>query len=198
MIKNKKICKIIPCCCWRGFVVKVQKLPLIKYSIVGLLFLFSCSSENKNKQTVEHYLTNGKEKYWALVRTYPTTRVDGVLYRSDGTCISWYNGYSNCIITDTRIINDYIEDDRWRLIGDSILNEYSIDEPYTVFLEEEADFDPSIRHINPGTNYKIEYINDSILILNNMSIKQISVYKKSKDQHTKPIRDTREDLLLEM
>ncbi len=118
----------------------------------------------KSKQEVTaNYLTGGSEKFWTLIMDYPIKRYIGVSYNINGK-------YDEYIISDSGIRTKRILYSLpvWQLLND------------TTMIDGNAD------------TLKIEYINENVLVFNNMSSKsrKLFVLLKSKDQHTKPVADT--------
>lgn len=115
----------------------------------------------KPENNVVQYLTNGSKKHWTLITEHPIKRYIGQSFNIDGT----YTLYS---ISDDweRIKRKLRFKPTWELINDSTI----------------AD--------GAGVNFKIEYINDDVLILNSLNFKEVMVLLKAKDQKTEPVADT--------
>ena len=148
-----------------------------KYLIYTFCVLF-CSCQNKQDK-ITQYLARDSEKYWTAVDHLPIKRDRRgfVLYSSGQKSDYWDNhdAIGRCIVPHTP--------DRWKLLNDTTLWFGTID----------PNDENSLKY---GEEYKIEYVNEDILILNNAFFKKIYVYKKSKDQKTKlkprpPIEDRR-------
>ena len=134
---------------------------IIKFSCSFFFFLIFISCAKKEAQKNIYYLTNNSEKYWLLVREHPIHWYSGQCFNINGKLIS----FSVENKTGRRLIIENYDKPQWRFLNDSTLE-----------LESKI--------------FKIIYLNEEILILNNLSFREVIAYKKSKDQLTKPVPDT--------
>jgi hypothetical protein len=112
---------------------------------------------------VEQYLTGGGTKYWLAIPDYPQRRFQGYSYHSNGTYTYYIHPFEE---RQKRIIGALNHPATWKLINDSIIYD------------------------GRGIKLRIDYINEDVLILSNISFKGTSVYLKAKDQETVPVKDT--------
>lgn len=129
-----------------------------------LIFFIICTSCTKSKReiTIDN-LTGGAKKYWTIVMDYPIKKYVGVSFDISGA-------YDEFIISDSgfRTKRRLYSLPFWKLINDTTLSDGN------------------------GDTLRIEYLNESILVLNRMALKgkKIFVFLKSEDQQTKPESDT--------
>jgi hypothetical protein len=117
------------------------------------------SCTDSRQEKVIRFLTNDSQKYWMHIPAYPEKRFMGVRYKSNGT----YQMYSTLPGKRVHITTPYST--IWKMSKDSVLTD------------------------GMNTKYRIEYIDENILVLNPVGFKQVIVYVKEKDQATEPVAE---------
>lgn len=141
---------------------RLLRLKTLDKIVCFLVFiLFSCNPSHKER--VEKYLTGGGTKYWVYIPEYPQVRRHGIAYHINGTYTSYVNSWED---PRKRIAESLVYSATWKLLNDSIIDD------------------------GQGIKLRIDYINEDVLILSNISFKGTYLYFKSKDQETVPIKDT--------
>lgn len=136
----------------------------VKYLFILLvIFLFTCEKRGSKNEEIESCLTGGDEKYWTVMKENGIKRNTGILFKSNGKYINYH--VKNFKEVGVRLISKNYEKPFWSLKGDDTL-------------------------CISGINYKVEYINQEILIINNLKVRGLAVFYKAIDQQTKPVRDT--------
>jgi len=136
-------------------------MQLLRKNQIKLLCLFclSLSQVNcvKRQSNIEDFLSGSSKKYWTLIADFPFKESHGIVFNSSHTCFPYYE-ISN---KNLRVLSNMnLEGNKWKVIGDSILL------------------------LNNVNRWKIEYINDEVLIINNLQYKELLMYKVSKNQTT--------------
>ena len=137
----------------------------INRNILFLLFILFVSCTESKKEVLTEFLTNGSKKYWVRVMDNPIKRYKGVSFDIKGT-------YDEFVISDSgyRTKSPLWSYPVWKLINDHTISDGN------------------------GDTLKIEYINDEIVVFNNLSTKRkyrkIFVLLKADDQKTMPLADT--------
>ncbi len=148
------------------------KLKQIHVKFISMLliviFFLSCSQQKSKTEQKLQYLTGNNEKYWIAIEPYDdeteASRI-GIVLRRDNSYDHWYTHEKN-----TRFFLNQLENQRWSIKNDSIIE-----------IKKEG-WEPVV--------FKIEYLNDDIMIITNLERKQLEFYKKAKNQHIKPIKNT--------
>ena len=108
-------------------------------------------------------MTGDDVKYWTEVKQYPVRKYAGLKFNVNGRCDEYVLYYKE----GTRIKNVRPAIlPAWRLINDSTL------------------------FIGSLGNVRIEYLDEDVMVLNQMQQKRVIVYLKAKDQSTELIKDT--------
>jgi len=128
---------------------------MIKLKLLLLLTVciaIACS-ENKTKR-YERFLTNGKNKHWVYVRPIKNLKQDPKLWDSYVEVYKADHTYSHYYLVNGKVYPQQAPPDgRWSIEGDSIFVDYN------------------------KYRYRIEYLNEDILILNGVGDSTIVVYK---------------------
>jgi hypothetical protein len=124
--------------------------------LLALTLILFGGCTNSRQNNVIQFLTNGSKKYWIRIREYPIKRYSSLYFSPDGT----YKKYSVFKGERRFVIPNYYT--VWRLAADSTLL------------------------MGDGRMYKIEYLDDNVLILNEKSVRHMEVYVKEEDQKTVP------------
>ncbi|MBL0744480.1 hypothetical protein [Chryseolinea lacunae] len=114
------------------------------------------------QKTVVKHLTYNSQKYWNLVYEHPLKIGKGLLIKDDGTYEVFYEKKNGVRL---KYVTKYLP--KWSLLNDS-----------------------TFHFVGQNVKYKIEYLNEDILILNNLSARQLIIYKVSKDQISSLTPDT--------
>ena len=135
------------------------------------MLICSCGSKKKSKSLeMQYFLTNNSEKYWTSIEENPIRRGrQGLVFYKNG----YYNRFWFNNDSIGRFINNWGNSTlQWTFLNDSLL-----------FLGvKEVYKNDSLKF---GSISRVEYLNEDILILNNLEIKELSIFIKSKDQKTR-------------
>ena len=135
----------------------------------GLALFISACTRTKKEKTI-YLLTAGKAKDWTEVKPYPIKRYSGLRFEANGRCdkYSTINGArTRADGTGTKVkISSLAYSPEWKIVNDSTL------------------------YIGWLGNVKVEYIDENVMILNQMRQKRVIVYLKAKDQISKFLEDT--------
>ena len=134
--------------------------------LVLTLAISACIRKQEN-QTI-HYPTAGKAKYWIEVKPYPVRKYMGLRFDSSGRC-DRYATNENTPDGKPKIrvkFASYDYSPRWAIINDSTLDVVGLGQ------------------------VRLEYLDENVMVLNQMQFKRTIVYLKAKDQSTELVADT--------
>ena len=133
--------------------------------LLGLTLTISACVKKKDNHTI-HYLTAGKAKYWAEVMPYPVKKYKGLKFDLSGRC----DRYSESMTDGKPKIRvkfaSYEYSPKWAIINDSTLDVVGLGQ------------------------VRLEYLDENVMVLNQMQFKRTIVYLKAKDQSTELVADT--------
>ncbi|WP_196291013.1 hypothetical protein [Hymenobacter ruricola] len=133
-----------------------------------LLFLaptISACVKKRENQTIQ-YLTAGNAKYWAEVMPYPVKKYMGLRFDLSGRCDRYSENMTDGKSKIRVKFASYDYSPKWAIIDDSTLNVVGLGK------------------------VRVEYLDENVMVLNQMQFKKTIVYLKAKDQSTELVVDT--------
>jgi hypothetical protein len=130
--------------------------------LLGFVLIVSACAKKREVKAI-HFLTGADAKYWTEVKRYPVRKYAGLKFNANGRCDEYVLDYKAG--TRIKIARPGILP-AWRLVNDSTL------------------------FIGSLGNVRIEYLDEDVMVLNQMQQKWVIVYLKAKDQKTELVKDT--------